>query len=100
MGAGNGVGASDPEVRGGRGSLVLTRERPARNLFDPAWWRHEQALALLAKVLAGPRGARYRVASNSRSGAFHDMEAVHGDVLCGARARASSTAARAATRAS
>jgi SWI/SNF-related matrix-associated actin-dependent regulator 1 of chromatin subfamily A len=42
----------------------------------------ERALALLKDVLAGPRSLRFRVTSNSRPGAFYDLEVVGGDVLC------------------
>lgn len=42
----------------------------------------EQALALLAQALSGPRSERYRVTSNSRPGTFYDLEVVQGDVMC------------------
>lgn len=42
----------------------------------------QEALAVLARVLSAPRSIRYRVSSNSRPGAFYDMEVMQGDVLC------------------
>ena len=42
----------------------------------------QQALALLAQALSTPSSERYRVTSNSRPGAYYDLEVVQGDVLC------------------
>ena len=42
----------------------------------------ERALSMLKDVLAGPRSQRFRVTSNSRPGAFYDLEVIGGDVLC------------------
>ena len=41
-----------------------------------------QALALLAQALSGAHSERYRVVSNSRPGAFYDLEVAQSDVMC------------------
>lgn len=41
-----------------------------------------EAILALARVLSGPTGQRYRVASGSRAGAFYTLDLDGGDVTC------------------
>ena len=53
------------------------------NSGEPAGIRiSEAAIQALVSVLNGPKVERYRVVSNSRPGAFYEIELVDGDVLC------------------
>jgi SNF2 family DNA or RNA helicase len=53
---------------------------PIKSEKDPA--QMDRVLATLVRALTAPAASRYRVTSNSRPGAFYDMEVVGGDVMC------------------
>jgi SWI/SNF-related matrix-associated actin-dependent regulator of chromatin subfamily A-like protein 1 len=55
-------------------------ELPIGSESDPA--QMDRALSTLVRALTAPAASRYRVTSNSRPGAFYDMEIVGGDVIC------------------